>query len=917
MNRLSCCLLAGACLGSAWTAAGADWVLAESLDRALVYTERTLELFAEGPGRQVGSRGGVLLRAVSRAPDGSLRPFAPGMAVGGEPRDGQILLSGSQAVLGSCLEFTVFGGSRIAVDYGLCDGAVAAGNPGSLLVLELEGEGAPLRETLRMDQNTWNQKVLPLPGGNGVLVRLTSRRFNSAGTNWTGLVVTGDGRIGTREETLARSPNGKRLTHAVTELPPSPHRVTARDGYDILFYKGTPFLSVAGKGHAPGTHAEQAAVGINTFYVEGATFARCWPEGAEELDPAQRTPTLIDLVLCQRHDMVYKTSMSLAHCTPFLPPWLVAKENLGFEDHQMRRGGPHHASVFRQKTLRFYKQGLQDWVTRMLDQPVVFVFSQEDIPEDLDDGSAEAMANWRQWLGRRFGGDVAAFSRYVGGLGEGTGFDAAPYPRRDDPQCAVGYPMRLAYLKLIWVQETYGEFLADVFAFMRARAPGVPLTQRYTNSAFGVFLSRRVQSDYNYTFGHLTVEGWPNAYAIGRKPWTGIYAHAGTLPLPRGGSIGKTCSRDIRRGPITEKEFRANAYTALANGLCGFEYSTVFPSWGTAWESSSLYSSEGRLTPSGEAARKVLGEIMPLAGILMHYEQFPDVAVFHDAPFNSRAFSGPWSQSKAGIYTLIRETGLHADPLTCWEMTPESLCGRKVLVLAGSLSIAPDIQEAIRTYVREGGTLVTVFCADVAGFPGCNGYEYAVPPRESAAVCSFEDPPAQAHLGDVLGLRSAGGLAARTGMRMGTGRSVSLDAFNALVEEGHWVDRFPCCARLVPAAGAAVTAAFEDGSPAVIENAFGQGRAITFACDLGLVANNLTVDPLCELWSDLLLSLGCRKAADTGNWRVEGGAWHDDAGRRVLFLVNHDPEEPQHALLPTGGTLRLAPGECRTLVTSP
>ena len=109
-------------------------------------------------------------------------------------------------------------------------------------------------------------------------------------------------------------------------------------------------------------------------------------------------------------------------------------------------------------------------------------------------------------------------------------------------------------------------------------------------------------------------------------------------------------------------------------------------------------------------------------------------------------------------------------------------------------------------------------------------------------------------------------------------------------------------------------ATFDDGSPAVLDHRFGKGRAVTFAFDIGRIANNLTLDPLYQWWSDLLASLGCRKAVDTGNWRVEGGAWHDDAGTRVLFLVNHDPAHAQTAAFPDGRRLTLPPAGTRILV---
>jgi hypothetical protein len=319
------------------------------------------------------------------------------------------------------------------------------------------------------------------------------------------------------------------------------------------------------------------------------------------------------------------------------------------------------------------------------------------------------------------------------------------------------------------------------------------------------------------------------------------------------------------------------------------------------------------LTPTGEAGERVMKEVLRLSPRMMHYEQYPDVAVFHDASFNTSPFAGRWGQSKVGLYTLIRETGFHPAPLTEWDMTPEGLRGRKALVLAGSLSIAPEIQSAIREYVREGGTLVTVFCSDGQGFPGCNGYDYACKPRESASARSFDNPKAIAHLGDVLGIAEGGGLTAREQVCSERYGTIALRDFNALAAEGKWVAQQACCAKLTPRPEATVLATFEDGSPAAIEHRFGKGRAVTLAFDIGLIANNLTVPPLHQWWSDLLSSLGCRKVVDTGNWFVEGGAWHDDAGRRLIILVNHDMQNAQTAQTPDGKSIRLEAGKTKVL----
>jgi len=948
-------VLAAVVLAENTRAAELSWSLADHLDRVVAYNSVSFEQFLQTGDRCRGIGGGLLMRTVSPQDDGALRPYAPGMAVKGKLRPDQFLLAGANQIEGAAAEFIVFGCSRIALEYGLCDGAVERGNTGAKLIIEIHGDAKATRHAVTVGENAWAQQELTVPGGNRQLVRLIATRRNFVNTCWIGLTVRGDGRLGGRDDVLAHSPNRERFHKPELTLGPSPHRVTAKSGYDILFYRDRPFLSYASKGHRGISHALQSEVGVNTYYVEGMTFNAYWPEGADSvvIPPDARIPQW--LKACQKFDMPFKAAMSLAHCTPFLPAWLIEKENLGFEGHKMRRGGDTHASFIKPKTGQYHKKGIDGWLKPFMDQPVLFVFSQEDAMSGWDDYSPEALSAWRAWLRRRFAGDFAQFADYVGGTEACETFDTAPYPdrltsriysdapretlglqkqarsrgraggrdsveasesdtARQVPVQRVGYPMRLSWLKLLWIQEAYGDYLADLFEYTRKRAPGVPLTQRYVNCPCGVYVSRRVGADYSYTFGHLSTEGLPNGYGIGRKCWVGIYAHAGSLPLPRGGSIGKTYSREVRRGPMSEAEWRLNAYTSVANGITGFEYSPFFPVWGDRWTPAALVGTDMQLNDQGKFSAKVMGELLAHSKYMMHYEHYSDVAVFHDAAFNCGPFGGPWSQSKAGIYTLIRETGFHPDILTAWDMTETNLKDKKVLVLAGSTSLAPEIQEAIRSYVREGGTLIAVFCADGEGFPGCNSYAYDCKPRDSVQAGSFGAPPAVTHLGDVLGIVSGAGRIARAAVRVPDHGTVSLTPFNELVNEARWVDTPACCERVTATKSVRVTAAFDDGSPAVLEHDYGEGRAITVALDVGVIANNLTIDALYQWWSDLLSSLGCRKALDTGNWHVHGGAWHDDDGNRVVFLVNHDSQNAQTATLDSGQTIQLPPSGTKALV---
>ena len=893
------------------TSLAADWSLYDHIDDVFAYDGRYLREFRYGEADLRGRRGGRLMRSVFAKPDGGLRPFADGMGVKGESREGQVLLSGESVMNPTIAEFVVTGGTKLRFDHGLSDRSVKKGNHGSRFVVELFAGDLKQDHTIIIKENAWASRSIPLPDARQVLVRLTAFRRNNANTNWTGLVLRGDGKVGTRVQARTLSPNHSKVGKMDFTLKPSPHRLTARKGYDILFYRGKPWLSYAVKGFPRGSHEYQTSVGVNTYYVEGMTFARLWPEGAKGVVVPEDSSINVDLQLCQRYNLPFKCPMSLAHCSPFLPAWLVAKENLGIEGYKLRKGGETHTSFIKPKTMHYHKKGIEGWIKPFAGQPKAFVFSQEDDASLWDDQSADALTSWRAWLHRRFDGDFAAFAKYVGGAKGVKGFDNVPHTERFNADERFGYPMRLAYMKMLWISESYGDYLAEMFRHVRKLAPGVPLTQRYVNWSHGPYVSRRVGADYSYTFGHLTTEGVPNSYGIGKKYWTGIYAHMGTLPLPRGGSIGKTYSRDIRRGAMDEREWRINAYTSIANGACGFEYSTLTPSWGKRWWSAALLDHDFKPTPTGVAGIKVMKEVLDYSKYMMHYEHFDDVAVFHDAGFNTARFGGRWGQSKVGLYALIRETNFHAAVLDDWDMTADNLRERKVLVLGGTVSIAPEIQDAIRTYVREGGTLIALFCSDGQGFPGCNSYAYASRPRESTAERSFEQPLAVAHLGDVLGIQAGSGTAARSEIVSDDRGAISLAGFNALADEKRWVAQQACVAEWKPVRGARVLARFDDNAPAVIENRFGKGRAITFAVDLGLIANNITLPELYTWWSDLLTSVGCRRIVDTANCFVEVGAWHDDEGNRLVILVNHNDDESQTAALPDGRRVTLAAGEAK------
>ena len=896
--------------------ATAEWSLSDHLRQVLVYqpTER-VRLKWEGTRYRFG---GYLLMRCTWMAKGKFVEYKEGMRVGRKSKVGQVLLTGRRD-MPLVAEFRVRGGSHINFDYGMADLAFRRKAPPAKITVVIEADGRTTEKTFRIAKNAWRSLRVTYPRAADARVLLKSERMGLGGYHWAMMVVRGDGAIAPLADTEAKSPVLAGLASvakpmsesALPKLKPSPWRVTRRPGADILFYKNKPFLSFACKGNRTGYQHLEIASGFNTCYHEGRSFAVHWPKGAPTPVFTPKDAIYRNLAACQKFGVPYKSAMSLAHCTPFMPPWLVKQADLGYVGHKMRHGGPTHASIFKAKTLEYYLKGVEGWIKPMKDQPVIYVFSQEDAPSHLDDQCAEARALWRAWLRKRFNGDYGAFAKYVGGTRGVTSFDAAPYPKRYNPPKTVGHGRRLSWLKLVWVVETYGDFLEKVFARTRELSPGTPLTQRYVYSPWGAYLSRRVKSDYNYTFGHLTAEALPNNNGIGRKGWTASYAHVGVLPTPRGGSIGKCWDRVVRRGLCTEAELRTNIYTLLANGASGFEYQPFFTVWGKSWRSAGLYRIDGKPTELGHIAAKVIKRAHVLSRNMVHYETYPDVAVFHDAAACSGPFSGGWNQSKAGVYTLTRECGYHPDPLTLWDMTDAGLRGKKALVLAGTTSMAPEIIAAVRRYVRDGGTLVAFYDARGAGFPGCNSYDYSCPVRDSAARASFK--PGAEHLGDVLGLLKAGRPGTARAIRMETG-VVSLAPVNRLIAAKKWM-KFPVCAKGTRIARDAETLqTFADGSPAVWRRACGKGRVVVFAYDLPCIANNLTVPALYKPWDALMASVGCRKVLDTGDYSVEAGVWRDDAGKRTVFLINHDAKKPRTGRLPDGSVVELAAGEATSRI---
>lgn len=360
MKLTDVALIAALALGCA-VDAPADWTLADNIDGVLMYDALTLAEFTYSPDKIKGTRAYLMPTAFAQQ-DGTLTPYADGMEVAGELRAGQVLLTPDTSVNGTWAEFVVHGGTRLDLQYGLCDKFLAGGGEGTKLYLMVTREDETIAETrVGLTEVAWSEETLAYADDpTDVLIRILVEFVGHRGSNWSALVLEGDGEFGTREEARALSPNSDEIGTLDMHAGPAPKRVTARDGYDVLFYGDEPFVNMAGKGHGTGSQPLQAKAGCNLFYVEGATFTNLWSEEAEDEGVVVPDTAAVwrDLWLCQQYDMPYKTACSMAHCVPFLPPWLVTKYDLDMQDHTIRTHKNYFTSFIKPMTLELHKRGL-------------------------------------------------------------------------------------------------------------------------------------------------------------------------------------------------------------------------------------------------------------------------------------------------------------------------------------------------------------------------------------------------------------------------------------------------------------------------------------------------------------------------------------------------------------------------------
>ncbi|NDC62420.1 MAG: hypothetical protein EBZ59_00160 [Planctomycetia bacterium] len=256
----------------------------------------------------------------------------------------------------------------------------------------------------------------------------------------------------------------------------------------------------------------------------------------------------------------------------------------------------------------------------------------------------------------------------------------------------------------------------------------------------------------------------------------------------------------------------------------------------------------------------------------------PEVAVVRD----STPSSAEWEDGK-WVYTALQHSHVQVDALDQVMLATNDLGSYRVIYVTGSV-IHRQSALALRSYVEKGGVLYTGaggLSCDVAGQP--------IPELEEVLGVNGRKP-AQLWCGPIRRY-GATGLATFTapGDPPGGHATIESQAGTLRPTVGH--------EPLVPRAGARVKATFADGSPALIENEFGRGRAYVSAIYGGLeyaarvhrpdFDMNADFDPTLRAWVAAPLEGRVSKAVDVSAAIVEALPLEQEAsGRRSVVLMN-------------------------------
>lgn len=882
------------------------WALSEELGRCLAYSTKDRRLFSRAGHGWFGDYFG------QAALDNTITPTERSSA-------SSVRVRPNTRIDPTVIEFVVSSCTELSIGVKLDPAAKGA------IALRLEHIAGGITATLLSESLLVNAEIdrhIHVPGDGTIrlvvaqgVLPLVNQNAGIRCTDSIALHIFGNGTIA-EIPTSAFAELVPASTDVVDSAPAGASRIEARAGYDTLFINGRPAFSVAAKGIADGMHDQVQMVGCDIFYIEDTTNERELWTPDERLEGDLLKVIDANILACDESGLAYQTLSFDAHCNPYLPTWAMERYDLYQERYdnaggnvrsKQRPGGGFNCCFLKPMTRRVHLDMVRALASRYRGRSMIYTVAAEADIFSWNCECASCVSAWRSWLELRFRGDFPSFTDYVGDV-QAKDFYSVPYLHWDVSTDDFGLPMRALYLRTRFAVESYCRYANEIALAIKKSDASAMVCQRGSTWSNALTLSKEATTDYSYAFAHLNYDK-ENRYGIGAKSWYGIYGHFAVLPTPKRGSLGKIWSKEVRNTVLTPEEWRLNIYTMLANGACGAEFQPMLDGW--AWgKGSSLFDKEYGLREQGHRFLAAIDEVRAFSPRLLHFEHDAKIAVFHNGIASDRTMMSTTSESKVGGYGMLRELGYQFDALTEQDIDAGKLRQYRVLLLAGDLSLAPEVQAAIRMFVSDDGFLIASFDPRGQGLPGCNSFDYAGPEAKSVERASFSNPVSVDHLGDVLGIMSAGGGCQDSQLSIESAYDEPLaidltDVVSCLA--GRSGDRIPVSIQeMSPAPGARVVGWFDrqhgGRRPGVVVNDYGRGRALTIGFCIGLVAAN-TYNPGVFAWMDQVLSAaGCSKRAwavatsvpvgtdvkQRYEWRVEVGVWHDDLEMRTLVLVNHD-----------------------------
>ncbi len=347
--------------------------------------------------------------------------------------------------------------------------------------------------------------------------------------------------------------------------------------------------------------------------------------------------------------------------------------------------------------------------------------------------------------------------------------------------------------------------------------------------------------------------------------------------LIRGASAGKTFwTAETQAGPSGEglthsrtpdpEDIRLWNWISLASGAKGLLYWQWRPELlGPESPGFGLCNLDGSPTPRTEMAssfarlsRKLpeLQTSKPLRGEIA-IAVLPESQLFcHISDRNA----GKYAQSVKGAYRALSRAGYQVDFANI-----DQLGDYPVIYLPFPLMIEQESARVITDYVRGGGRVISEACPALFGD---GGYTQVLNPGYG--------------LHEVFGARAENGP----------------DSIHAAPPSIHWAGRDVQCTvhrqRITPI-GASVLAEYSDGGAAVVENSFGEGRAVLIGTYPGICLE-WGIEDAARMIVDFARRLGVRPRAAASDPDVRIRV-HSCGDGLLIFAVNLSPEDKQVEML--------------------